>query len=263
MATRRLCLLLIALVPGATTDAALSLRQKMQIMLFNDGLQTKLPTDSDPATVSDATLSSFFAGGISADNAVSTFTTLASDESVSIQTKIALVRNAIYIETVRDGSTERWSNLDRAHVLSVQLIQLMQQYLTQGLDGSITTVSPELIPLTQYDIGINGAVCSEPSLAPPSAFVCGDRDSPPTETGAVDAAIKSSELEGGNYPVSAFLYIDILKRSLTAWTVDDLERDYAQTLKNNTSTLMSGNSRRSLLFSLCGSNNRHALEQAL
>jgi hypothetical protein len=206
--------LLAALIPHAAAELTYSVRQLLQLGRYNEAdsvarserqnIEEKATTpydehernpfflSEDAARKSDAALAAWLVSGgrgNAPEQALEVFTSLAQNEALPKDVRQALCRNAAFVEgtrpaafeesdTTKDGSKPRLS-YNRAYQWFEAALDLGKSMLEENiLYRSFVATPPELIPLTQFDLDLNAAVCTKPGFAPPphEPFVCGDRN---------------------------------------------------------------------------------------
>lgn len=207
---------LAALIPNARAELAYSVRQLLQLGRYSEAdsvarserrnIEAKAapPThpydehertpfflSEDATRKSDAALAAWLVSGGrggAPEQALEVFTSLAQNDALPKDVRLALCRNAAFVENTRpaafedaDSTTDRksWMSYTRAYQWFEAASELGKSMLEENIfNRSFVATPPELIPLTQFDLDVNAAVCTKPGFAPPphEAFVCGDRD---------------------------------------------------------------------------------------
>jgi hypothetical protein len=108
-------------------------------------------------------------------------------------------------------------------------------------NGTFVATPPGQVPLTPFDLDVNGAVCAKPGFAPPpgAPFACGDRASAgdpranggwaPAAAAASTAARRRPQLApttAAAVSSAGDLYLDLVVRSLTDYLGADLTTDW-------------------------------------
>jgi hypothetical protein len=196
--------------------------------------------------------------GNAAELALAVFTSLARNDALPKDVRLALCRNAAFVENTRPGAfdgysssnVKTWLAYDRAFAWWDAARELGTAMLQENLhNGTFVATPPGQVPLTPFDLDVNGAVCAKPGFAPPpgAPFACGDRASAgdpranggwaPAAAAASTAARRRSELAPttaapaaavSNSAVSSAgdLYLDLVVRSLTDYLGADLTTDW-------------------------------------
>ena len=117
-----------------------------------------------------------------------------------------------------------------------------------GAAGTYTPPPPSTIPLTFYDLDMNGRICTDPGLAPPAAFECGDRATVGRAAGGGRGPGAAAEAAGRLPPslgqaaaaAGGQLYLDLMRRSLADFTHGDIDGEWRGIVGKNTRTLAGG-----------------------
>lgn len=290
---------LAALIPNATAELTYSVRQLLQLGRYSEAdsvarselsnIEAKDAPPTPPYDVhgrnqffrsedatrrSDAALAAWLVSGgrgSAPERALEVFTSLAQNDFLPKDVRLALCRNAAFVESTRPAAFEdihsttdgtSWLSYTRAYEWFQAARELGKSMLEENISHrSFVATPPELIPLTQFDLDVNAAVCTKPGFAPPphEPFVCGDRDTvsafsasggwaPAAAAASAQRRLSASSataahsndlvstntgvtgpsgtLQSSAVSSASDLYLDLIVRSLTDYLGADLTSDW-------------------------------------